>query len=55
MSNKEEREQISRNIEAMKAAPIVLDSLINYLVDEGIITETKLLEWIKKDKRVKDE
>lgn len=55
MNGKEEEQewdQLEINIESMKAAPVVLNALIKYLIDKEIITKKELLEYIRKDQRV---
>lgn len=56
MTSKEEEEkewdQLEINIESMKAAPVVLNALIKYLIDKEIITKKELLEYIRKDQMI---
>lgn len=55
MNGKEEEQewdQLEINIESMKAAPVVLNALIKYLIDKGIITKKELLEYIRKDQMI---
>lgn len=55
MNGKEEEQewdQLEINIESMKAAPVVLNALIKYLIDKEIITKKELLEYIRKDQMI---
>jgi hypothetical protein len=48
-SNEEGWDQIEHNIESMKAAPVVLNALLKYLMDKNIITKEELLDYIRRN------
>ena len=50
MNEEEEWSEIEKNIEAMKAAPVVLYALINILIDKRIMTRKELLAYNKSNK-----
>lgn len=50
MNEEEEWEQIQKNIDAMRHAPVVMNALINILLDKGITTRKELLQYIKSNK-----
>lgn len=42
---------LDKKIQTMRDAPIVLEALINYLVDEGLITDVELYYYIVKERK----